>query len=179
VQIGSGGPIVPKTTYEKSVCRAVSIDERFLKSLYALVNDAKSSASFTVHLSDGAKIEQLSIEELIALPNSAARAFTRLDLHNFRSAEPHLYISIDGTRMDSTVTYSVKGSDKEASYIHGEIDRLLKDCYVPFSYFFSLPASHADVWWLLLTTIARSIMPRVVFEIGDGVERRRFSRETD
>jgi hypothetical protein len=140
---------MPKTTYDKDVWRAVSINERFLRAVYAFVDaeekPPKKPPLFSVYLSDGARIENLTIDELVALPNSATRAFTRIDFETDFIAQPRLRLRIDNSS-SSTVTYSVSGNDKDASYISGEIDKLLKDCYQPFSYFFKMPPYHQGVW---------------------------------
>lgn len=139
---------MPKTTYEKTSQKAIRVNQRALTDLWllALPTNQKNSPSFKVKLSDGATIDELNLKELLELPNSITRAFKQVQLSNRFDSEPRIRIWIGPDLGSSTITYSVTGQDKEASYIHGEIEKILRDCYEPYSYFFSMPQNHSTMW---------------------------------
>ena len=146
---------MPKTTYEDKIWKAVRINERALIALYSLFNDEskENKSSFTVKLSDSSRIEGLTIEELFSLPNSSTRAFEELRLWNsVIGAEPKLNILI--SQAGPSITYSISGQDKQASYINGELLKLLKGCYQPFGYLFCMPPIHVLVWIILFAFTA-------------------------
>ena len=196
---------MPKTTYEKRSWRAVRVNERALKTLYDLFNreSKKKPSLFTVKLSDDATIEGLTIEELLSLPNSSTRAFREITLSNSSFEDPALRLHIHEDA--PPVRYSVSGQDdKQVSYVHGEIEKVINDCRQPVGYFFSLPHGHDLAWWMITTMgglilvgiagqfssiallivglivfnaswtwalLRKFLMPRVTFEIGEGIER--------
>jgi len=131
------------TTYEKSFCASFSVDDKFFKRLEGL---APNPLKATVELSDGATIDQLSISDLLDLPNPRSRQILRVNVTTSNYlARPKLEVSLG--RVFAPISYSITGDDKTASYLSTQLDRLLRDHVNWYSWINHIGTSNNSWFW--------------------------------
>jgi hypothetical protein len=144
---------LPITTYSKETYTALAIDERFLRQLTELLLKHDITPKFTVKLSNDSSIDEMTLAELLDLPNTKHRAIQRLELRSPYNSKIKVRLQLKGEFSEQTCSYEVVGDDKDATYIASGIDRLIKDAKRSLSYFSSMPPTHAGAWWMGLSSV--------------------------
>jgi hypothetical protein len=142
---------LPVTTYSKETYVALAIDERFLRQLTELLLKHDITPKFTVKLSNDSSIDEMTLAELLDLPNTKHRAIRSLEVRSPYNSKIKVRLQLKGEFSEQTCSYEVIGDDRDATYLASEIDRLIKDAKRSLSYFSSMPPTHAGAWWLSLS----------------------------
>ena len=115
-----------KTTYAKEFERAILVDDKFLRRVGDLIVNHEGHVTCKVWLSDAATISGLSLDELIAFPNTNSRRIVRIDVATDYADPLRTDLSLRGDSVYADpVRYEVVGSDKDATYVSSELDKLL------------------------------------------------------
>ena len=77
-----GDTNVAVTTYAKEVYKALVVYQNFFRRLAELAQSHGVTPRFKVDVSDDATIEQLKVDELLAMPNTRHRWIENADLQN-------------------------------------------------------------------------------------------------
>jgi len=141
------------TTYERTIFKAISIDDQFIRRLFELIEKHGGKPTAKVWLSNDSTINELSVDELVALPNSKHRYIKDLKISTSYRDPLKVNIIFKGKFGEDTISYDVSGDEKDATYVSVELDRMIRDATRSISYFSSMPMVHRIVWWFLLGTI--------------------------
>jgi hypothetical protein len=117
---------MPTTTFDKEYYKAFSVDENFFKRLTKL-SDSELKAK--VWLSDGSNIEDLSLDEVIQIPNLRSRQFTKMTIENPYKSSPRVKLTLTTEWFRPPVSYTITGDDRAAQAISVELDKLLDQSF--------------------------------------------------
>jgi hypothetical protein len=124
--------------------RSFSVDDKFFNRLAQLVDDP---LRVSVKLSNDIGIDNLSIPQLLELPNSKSRRIQEVEVATSYDAGTRLSLSLSGDSMP--ISYTVVGDAKNAQYLSSELTRLLHDHFQSYSWFSNMSLG----WKAFLTSI--------------------------
>ncbi len=121
------------TTYEKEFEKAFLIDEKIFRRICELIEKHEGQIVCTAWFSDDAKIEALTMDEVLALPNSKGRQIVHLEIETSYRCPLRVDLNLRNDTHLAPVSYRVVGDDKDATYVSGELEKLLKETFQSYS----------------------------------------------
>ena len=123
------------TTVDREYHKAFCVDEKFFTRIEKLATDPAGVLQVRIWLSDSSRIDSITIAELIAFPNLSSRQVIRVDLETPHATATRLQLTLRSEDFIAPASYQIMGKDKDATYLSGELDKLLRDAFVWYSHF--------------------------------------------
>jgi hypothetical protein len=122
------------TTVDREYNKAFCVDEKFFTRIEKLAIDPAGALQVEIWLSDSSSIDKLTIADLITFPNLSSRQIIRVDLETPHAAVTRLHLTMRSEDYIAPASYQIVGKDKDATYLSAELDKLLRDAFVWYSY---------------------------------------------
>lgn len=141
------------TTVDKRFRKAFIVERRFFERFAEVVASHGANLHADITLSDSSKIEKLTVPELLDFANMPHRAIIKIELAGEYRDPLRVSLTLINDREDTPISYRVVGNDKDATYVSGEIEKLLANTFTWYSYFAAMPFTHQGVWFGVLQAI--------------------------